>query len=249
MLVWEQTPPTDVLVFITRARVLAPGELRLPEPLTAPRLDFTINIASAESFEVAEGEYIQIVDIAGRQCSDFLAFNRRALDNNEVLGIDSTTTRTAHRPGLSHARASIRNSSTATTIRWSKIVQDTVGRHDTFGLACTRRTYEDMGYSGHANCSDNFNRALHNYGVGSYTGWPAINFFYNTNVGDDNVIWFDEPWSRPGDYVLMRAMTDLVCATSSCPDDIDAANGWSLPKSKCASIPRRRHSNARSRTA
>ena len=204
MLVWDQTPPTDVLVFITRARVLAPGELRLPEPLTAPRLDFTINIASAESFEVAEGEYIQIVDIAGRQCSDFLAFNRRALDNNEVLGIDSTTTRTAlglayPTPGL-YSKFLDRNYNPLV-----EVLQDTVGRHDTFGLACTRRTYEDQGYFGHANCSDNFNRALHNYGVGSYIGWPAINFFYNTNVGADNVIWFDEPWSRPGDYVLMLA--------------------------------------------
>jgi aminomethyltransferase len=36
----------------------------------------------------------------------------------------------------------------------------------------------------------------------------------------------DEPWSRPGDYVLLRAMTDLVCASSACPDDIDPANGW-----------------------
>ena len=38
----------------------------------------------------------------------------------------------------------------------------------------------------------------------------------------------DEPWSRPGDYVLLRAMTDLVCASSSCPDDIDPANGWQV---------------------
>jgi aminomethyltransferase len=37
---------------------------------------------------------------------------------------------------------------------------------------------------------------------------------------------FDEPWSRPGDYVLLRAMSDLVCASSACPDDIDPANAW-----------------------
>ena len=24
----------------------------------------------------------------------------------------------------------------------------------------------------------------------------------------------------------MRALTDLVCVSSACPDDIDAANGW-----------------------
>ena len=38
-----------------------------------------------------------------------------------------------------------------------EVVRDTVGRHDTFGLACTAKYYEDMGYFGHVNCSDNFN--------------------------------------------------------------------------------------------
>ena len=30
-----------------------------------------------------------------------------------------------------------------------------------------------------------------------------------------------ESWARPGDFVLLRAHTDLLCATSSCADDID----------------------------
>ena len=54
----------------------------------------------------------------------------------------------------------------------------------------------------------------------------ALNFFYNTGVDAQNVLYFDEPWSRPGDYVLLRALTDMVCVSSACPDDIDPANGW-----------------------
>ena len=227
MTVWDQTPPSDVLVFIRRASNAPAGEARRPEPLAEPRLEILINIASAESFEAFEGEYIQIVDLAGRQCSDFLAFHRRALDKGTVLGLDSTTTRSMlgaayPKPGL-FSKFFDRDRNPLV-----EVIQDTVGRHDTFGLACTRRTYEDQGYFGHANCSDNFNGALEAYEVGQYRGWPAINFFYNTNVDAHNNIWFDEPWSRPGDYVLMRALTDLVCATSSCPDDIDPANGWRL---------------------
>ena len=42
----------------------------------------------------------------------------------------------------------------------------------------------------------------------------------------NNILVTDEPWSRPGDYVLLRAMTDLVCASSACPDDMDPANAW-----------------------
>lgn len=227
MTVWDQSPPSDALVFIRRSSPAPLGQPRLPEPLAEPRLEVLVNIASAESFEVSEGEYIQIIDVGGRQCSDFLAFHRRALDKGEVLGLDSTTTRsvtgTAYpKPGL-FSKFFDRDRNALV-----EVIQDTVGRHDTFNLACTRRYYEDAGYFGHANCSDNFNRAMEAYQVGQYRGWPAINFFYNTNVDAHNNIWFDEPWSRPGDYVLMRAMTDLVCGTSSCPDDIDPANGWRL---------------------
>ena len=237
MLVWDQTPPTDVLVFIHRARPARPGQPRLPEPLAEPRLDLRIDIATAISFEVHDGEYIQIIDLAGRQCSDFIAFQRKGLDSGRVLGIDSTTTRTM--TGLAYPKPGLfskyfDNDQNALV----EVVQDTVGRHDTFGLACTRRTYEDMGYFGHASCSENFNVALAPFGVGSQRGWPAINFFYNTNVDAHNNIWFDEPWSRPGDYVMMRALTDLVCGASSCPDDIDPANGWSLSEIQVRVYPK-----------
>jgi aminomethyltransferase len=106
------------------------------------------------------------------------------------------------------------------------VVQDTVGRHDSFALACTARYYEDLGYPGHVNCTENFNRQLDPYAIPARKGWAALNFFYNTSFDPDLVLLSDEPWSRPGDFVLLRAMSDLVCASSACPDDIDPANGW-----------------------
>ena len=41
-----------------------------------------------------------------------------------------------------------------------EVYRDTVGRHDTFGTACTSKFYDDLGYFGHPNCSDNFNRCF-----------------------------------------------------------------------------------------
>jgi aminomethyltransferase len=227
MAIDRQDPPTDLLVFVRRAVLRMPAGARLPEPLAEPRLDFHIGIASALEYEVRAGEYVQIIDVAGRQCSDFLAFERRALDRGEAAGLDATTTRTLMGaaypgPGL-HAKFFDRHMRPLV-----EVVHDTVGRHDTFNLACTARYYEDMGYFGHPNCSTNFNAALAPFGIEPERGWPAINFFYNTHVDARNVIYFDEPWSRPGDYVLLRAVTDLVCASSACPDDIDPANGWNL---------------------
>src|SRR6476620_3494825 len=107
-----------------------------------------------------------------------------------------------------------------------EVVRDTVGRHDTFALACNAKYYEDMGYPGHVNCTDNFNGELARYGIAHRRGWRALKFFYNTSFSAANQLLFDEPLSRPGDSVLLRAMSDLVCASSACPDDIDPANAW-----------------------
>ncbi|AHE54801.1 DUF1989 domain-containing protein [Sphingomonas sanxanigenens] len=218
----EQNPPTDLQLFVTRA---PRATVAAPPPLAEPKLDLRIDAATARSYVVKAGDYIQIIDVEGKQCSDFLAFDAAALEQGKEYGLDPTVTRTLM--GNAFAKPGLHSRYFDATMRpLVEIVRDTVGRHDTFLLACSAKYYEDLGYPGHANCTENFNRALEPYGVEARKGWPAINFFYNTVVGHDEQIGFDEPWSRPGDYVLLRALTDLVCASSSCADDVDAANGW-----------------------
>ena len=197
----------------------------LPEPLGELVDEFTIHPGTARDYAVGAGQYIQVIDVAGRQCSDFVAFDRRGLDTGREVDLDPTVTRTLNGnaypgPGL-FSRFFDREMQPML-----EVVRDTVGRHDTFALACTARYYEAQGYFGHANCSDNISRALYQHGVRSRAGWPAINFFFNTGIDAHQQLTVDEPWSLPGDYVLLRAMTDLICASSSCPDDIDPANGW-----------------------
>ena len=218
-----QHPPTALLVEISRTLAAAPNDL--PAPLAEPLADLRVPAATAAAYRVAAGDYIQIIDVDGRQCSDFLAFDAAALARGEEHGIDPTTTRTlmgatTPGPGLHGKFLDDRMRPLV------EVVQDTVGRHDTFMLACAAKYYDDLGYPGHANCTDNFNAALAPHGVAARAGWPAINFFYNTFVASDGSIGMDEPWSRPGDYVLLRALTDLVCASSSCADDVDPANAW-----------------------
>jgi aminomethyltransferase len=221
----SQLRASELRLVIHRAnprRVLAPP---LPAPLGELVDEFTIPPGTARDYVVGAGQYIQVLDVAGRQCSDFVAFDRRGLDAGREIDLDPTVTRTLNGnaypgPGL-FSRFFDRNLQPML-----EVVRDTVGRHDTFALACTARYYESQGFFGHANCSDNISRTLAHQGVQGRAGWPAINFFFNTGVDAHQHLTLDEPWSRPGDYVLLRAMTDLVCASSSCPDDIDPANGW-----------------------
>src|SRR4030095_7178072 len=90
-----------------------------------------------------------------------------------------------------------------------EVVRDTVGRHDTFALACTAKYYEDMGYPGHVNCTENFNGEVSPFGIAPRKGWEALNFFYNTGFDASMAFTMDEPWSRPCDFVLLRAMHAL----------------------------------------
>ena len=221
----SQQRASELRLVIQRANPRRIWTPPLPAPLGELIDEFTISPGTARDYAVAAGQFIQVIDVAGRQCSDFVAFDRRGLDAGREIDLDPTVTRTLNGsaypgPGL-FSRFYDRDMQPML-----EVVRDTVGRHDTFALACAARYYEAQGYFGHANCSDNISRAMTAHGVDPRAGWPAINFFYNTGIDAHQHLTLDEPWSRPGDYVLLKALTDLVCASSSCPDDIDPANGW-----------------------
>jgi len=220
-----QNPPSSVRVVIRRAEPRPAGEPTLPAPLADPVIDLRVHSSTAESYEVKAGQWVQIIDVEGQQCSDLLAFDARRLQDGVERGLDPTATRTFM--GALYPGPGLSSKYVDTDFQpLLEVVRDTVGRHDTFGLACTAKYYEDLGYPGHVNCSDNFNAALDPFAVAARRGWPAVNLWYNTTVSPTNAITLDEPWSRPGDYVLLRALTDLVMSSSACPDDVNATNGW-----------------------
>lgn len=129
----------------------------LPEPLGKVVAEYRIAAAGAIAYPVKAGQYIQIIDVEGNQCSDFLAF--AGVDYAEEL--DGTVTRTLN--GLAFPQAGLHGKYFSQRMQpLFEVIQDTCRRHDSFLLA----------------------------------------------------------------YVLLRASRDLLCASFSCPDDIDPANGW-----------------------
>lgn len=201
------------------------SHMQLPPPLGHIVDEFTVTRGTARAYRLRKNQYVQIIDVDGQQCSDFQAFSADGLDKGHEFFIDSTATRSMVRraypyPGLfdkffdSQMRPLL------------KLVQDSCGRHDTFGLACTSRSYADRGFPGHLNCSDNISFALSPYGVAARSAWPAVNFFWNTWLDDHHQILTEEAYSRAGDYVVMQALDELICVSTACPDDLDPINGW-----------------------
>ena len=82
MNVHNQNPPTDLTVFLNKSKFDGNKEEQyvLPEPLGNPTYEKFIKRRTVETYEVKAGEYIQIIDTSGRQCSDFLAFDKAKLN-------------------------------------------------------------------------------------------------------------------------------------------------------------------------
>jgi len=222
----ETNTPTDLVVYLKRAkRKNVKDRLAPPDPLADALMDVNVLPGRAHAYKVQKGQWIQIVDVQGRQCSDFQAFSQRKLDQGIEHEIDPTTTRSLNgalypQPGLLSKYWTVDQEPLV------EMMRDDVMRHDTFGAACTARGYEDAGYPGHVNCTDNINGATGKFGLSPRSSWPALNFFYNTALDAHHQITHDDPYTRPGEYLLMQALDDLVCVSTSCPSDIDATNGW-----------------------
>lgn len=188
--------------------------------LGLPRLEARVGPADAKAFPMSPGEHLQIEDIQGCQVSDLLAFRA----DRPGIGISTTVTR-ALVDGLFPLPGQGVFDPDGDLLM--TLVEDTVGRHDTFGIACNRESYEAYGYPEHPNCTDNFNRELAAFGYASRRFFEPINWFYNTRIGQDGRIVEIEPsLSKAGDYVLLRAERELLVAASACPDDVTPTNGF-----------------------
>ena len=226
MCAWGQNAPTEIVLYVRRANpTQGKGGRKPADPLADALQDYNIQPGNAKAYEVQNGQFIQIMDVQGRECTDFQCFSMAELDRGIERDINMTTTRSLTGcvypiPGIMSKYWSVDQEPLF------EVVQDTCGRHDAYGLSCYPRYYDDAGYPGHINCSDNINTELAAWDIKPRVGWPSINYFFNTMIDDHHALSIDDPWSRPGDFVLLRALTDLVAVSTACPCDIDPTNAW-----------------------
>ena len=133
-----QDTATPLTVYVRRAVIKRIPRFELPDPLADPVADIRVHTQTAEAYLVKAGDYIQILDVDGRQCTDFECFSARKLDKGIEHALDVTTTRTlmGHAypmPGL-HAKYYDQE-----MLPLVEVVQDTCGRHDAFALACAAK--------------------------------------------------------------------------------------------------------------
>ena len=85
----ESSPSAEVFVKVKRNNSNTDHSIfKLPEPLAEIRDEFLVDARTAKAYSVKEGDYIQIIDVKGRQCLDFLAFSESSLEKGYEDGVD-----------------------------------------------------------------------------------------------------------------------------------------------------------------
>ena len=176
-----------------------------------------IRPGEGQAVEMKTGELLQIQTLQGKQVADFVAFTQGETD--EFLS--TSVTRAANAtivPKLGMMLYSNRRQP------MFEIVEDTVGRHDMLYACCDPIRYEKLGAPGHANCREALASALESYGIG-YDRIPSpINWFMNVSIQQRGELEIREPLAEKDDYVVLRALKDVIAAISACPQDFGPTN-------------------------
>jgi uncharacterized protein YcgI (DUF1989 family) len=170
--------------------------------------------------KIAKGEHVRVTALEGPQVADLWAFD--VDDTNIFLSAEHTrSTLEKLMPAVGDALYSNRRHAMLT------VVEDTSpGTHDYLMSACDPRRYELLGHEGyHKSCAENLCKAMDDVGAVAHELPSPFNTFQNVEINGDGGIAIVPPKVEAGQYIEMRAESDLLIIISACPMDIADTNG------------------------
>jgi urea carboxylase-associated protein 1 len=171
---------------------------------------------------VPAGGRLRITDLEGNQAADTLLYDAADLDNR-YSAVD-----TIREQGSAYLTTGSALLSTDLDVL-ATITQDTVGRHDTLGGACSQES-NVIRYGGHTRhqhaCRETFIRWGAGVGITARHLTHNINFFMNVPLTTDGGLTFADGLSGPGEFVELTAARDIYVLISNCPQLNNPCNGW-----------------------
>jgi len=185
---------------------------------------FVVEAGDPFVFEIAQGQYLRIVDIEGNQAVDTIFYN--AHDYADRYSAQDTIREQANIYLTTGTKLLSTNGNVLLTI-----TSDTCGRHDTLGGACATESnmvrYDLSKGHMHA-CRNSFLKGIQhwNRGMDKRDITSNINFFMNVPVTPDGKLTFEDGVSDAGKYVELRAEMDVLMVISNCPQLNNPCNGY-----------------------
>jgi uncharacterized protein YcgI (DUF1989 family) len=173
------------------------------------------------AFVLSRGQVLRVIDPTGEQVADFVAFARddprewlssgRTFDYNNTIYLT-----TGHVLYSNRSRAFL------------TITADTVGRHDVLYTPCSQATFDILYkvHGHHPSCLENLATNLQPFGLQPDHIPTTFNIFMNVEVAGDGSLSILPPRSKAGDYLELRAETDLVVGLTACSAEM--SNNYTL---------------------
>ena len=174
--------------------------------------------------EVPAGGLLRIADLAGNQAVDTLFYDAHDYANR-YSAVETIREQGAVYLTTGSVLRTVNGDALAT------IVEDTCGRHDTLGGACSQES-NVVRYGAHTRhqhaCRATFVRQarLWERGLEKRDITHNINFFMNVPLTPDGGLTFEDGVSAPGKYVQLRADRDILVLISNCPQLNNPCNGY-----------------------
>ena len=167
---------------------------------------------SGVAFKLQRGHRLKVIDAQGEQVADMLAYCQG--DVGEVLS-SGRSIDYAGKIYLSTGDSLYSNRSNVLL----DIVEDTVGRHDFLLTPCSAEMFRIIYGEEHPHrgCFGNLAAALAPYGIVGDQIPTAFNIFMNVPIDSaTGVVSVKPPLSKPGDYIVFEAKTDLIIGLTAC---------------------------------
>ncbi len=202
------------------SNVLSDGAPAVPEGKIIE--DSIVPARASWSARLLKGQTLRLIDLEGQQAVDFLCFatapyegqveryhmpNTIKIPKNILLGEGTVLYSQFARPMMT-------------------ITADSCGGHDTI-FGCCSFAVDQVRY-GQQNaecCQRNFEREMQRHGLGPEHVVANANFFMNVPVSPDGHAEIVDSASKPGDFVDLRAVMDVIAVLSNCPEELNPAVG------------------------
>lgn len=176
--------------------------------------EYIISACSGMKIDVKQGQSITVIDIEGGQVVDFFA----EADGNENEFLSAGVTIDCNESLKINVGDIIY---TNLYHPMMEVIFDDVGEHDLLHPCCRPEMYDFFYHNGegHPNCLDNINKALEE----KRAVITPVNLFMHTKINIDGSISVEEPISKAGDKIVLKALMDITLGVAAC----------SVSESKC----------------
>lgn len=186
--------------------------------------ELTVPAGDGWTYVLEKGQVLRIIDLEGNQAIDTLFY-----DADNLTDHYSAVNTIQRQNNLYLTTGSVLVTESGKEL--VEIIEDSVGRHDTVGGACSaesntvRYAHETLPMH---NCRDTFMLQLATYdpAFSKRDLAPNVNFFMNVPVSSEGDLTFADGISGPGYYVELLAINRTLVVISNCPQLNNPCNAY-----------------------